>query len=127
MDSALNEKEESCKKLRSELNDKSNELTAKLEEFSNAEKTISELEVNLQAERTNLANEKKNNENAVAVYIKKEERIHNSCKSLFSKFQAIREEMKSVQEEQISQLEEVSQFFVILVRYLQKCLNLIRI
>merc|ERR1712154_710280 len=89
---------------------KSNELTAKLE-FSNAEKTISELEVNLQAERSNLANEKKNNENAVAVYIKKEERIHNSCKSLFSKFQAIREEMKSVQEEQISQLEEVSQFF----------------
>merc|ERR1719410_2478033 len=111
MDSALSAKEETLSKVRAELNDKSVELSAKLEEFSNAEKTISELEINLQAERSNLANEKKNNENAIAVYIKKEERIHNSCKNLFSKFQAIREEMKSVQEEQISQLEEVSQFF----------------
>merc|ERR1712113_675993 len=42
---------------------------------------------------------------------KKAERIHNSCKSLFTKFTGIREEMKSVQEEQISQLEEVSKFF----------------
>merc|ERR1719410_1535886 len=111
MDSALSAKEETLSKIRSDLNSKSAELTAKLEEFSNAEKKISELEINLQAERSNLANEKKNNENAIAVYIKKEERIHNSCKNLFSKFQAIREEMKSVQEEQISQLEEVSQFF----------------
>merc|ERR1712129_276862 len=98
-------------KIRQELNEKSQELSAKLEEFMASEKRISELQINCEALETNLRNEKKNNAMAIGVYQKKEERIHNSCKTLFSKFQAIREEMKSVQEEQISQLEEVSQFF----------------
>merc|ERR1711902_147814 len=107
----LTNKEEQMSKIRQELNEKSQELSAKLEEFMASEKRISELQINCEALETNLRNEKKNNAMAIGVYVKKEERIHNSCKNLFSKFQAIREEMKSVQEEQISQLEEVSQFF----------------
>merc|ERR1712113_13362 len=95
----------------SQLQKKEAKLTAKLEQFANAETQIQQLEVNLEAERQNLENEKKTNQATVATYIKKEERIHNSCKSLFTKFTGIRDEMKSVQEEQISQLEEVSTFF----------------
>merc|ERR1712176_1709443 len=111
MDSQLQEKEAKLTEVTDNLNKKEAELTTKLEQFANAETQIQQLEVNLEAERQNLENEKKTNQATVATYIKKEERIHNSCKSLFTKFTGIRDEMKSVQEEQISQLEEVSTFF----------------
>jgi len=97
--------------LTEDLNKKAAELTAKLEEFSNAETRIAELNVDLEAERQNLENAEKNHNAAIAVHVAKENRVHNSCKSLFTKFTGIREEMKSIQEEQISQLEEVSKFF----------------
>eukprot|EP01084_Bolivina_argentea_P108086 193172_1 len=111
MENQITEKDNKLNDTQNKLNAKEAELTTKLEEFSNAEAKIQELDVNLQAEKQNLQNEKKNNATTIATYIQKEERIHNSCKSLFTKFTAIREEMKSVQEEQISQLEEVSSFF----------------
>merc|ERR1712154_155559 len=110
MTNQLQEKDTKIQQVTDSLNAKEQELTAKLEQFSNAETKIAELEINIKAERQNLENEKKNKA-TLAVYVEKEERIHNSCKTLFTKFQAIRDEMKSVQEEQISQLEEVSQFF----------------
>eukprot|EP00487_Bulimina_marginata_P012354 TRINITY_DN8565_c0_g1_i1.p1 TRINITY_DN8565_c0_g1~~TRINITY_DN8565_c0_g1_i1.p1 ORF type:complete len:233 (-),score=50.32 TRINITY_DN8565_c0_g1_i1:199-897(-) len=111
MTNQLQEKDAKISEITDNLNAKDAELTAKLEEFSNAETRIAEMEVNLNAAEQNLANEKKNRAQALAVYQQKEERIHNSCKSLFVKFQGIRDEMKSVQEEQITQLEEVSNFF----------------
>ena len=43
--------------------------------------------------------------------MEREEMVASKCKKLFTIFNGIRSEMKSVQEEQISQLEEVSSFF----------------
>ena len=111
MNGQLEAKDAQLQDVTDALNQKSSELTTKLEQFSNAETRIAELEVNLEAERQNLENAEKNHAAAVAVHVAKENRVHNSCKSLFTKFAGMREEMKSIQEEQISQLEEVSKFF----------------
>jgi len=93
------------------LTAKETELRTKIEEFANAEAKIEELKINLEAEKQNLENEKKNNKQTLNHYIEREKNVANKCKKLDIIFRGIREEMKSVQEEQISQLEEVSKFF----------------
>lgn len=99
------------KSINEELLKSQTEYSKKLEEFNNAERTIAELNNNLEAEKQKFANEKKDFENTLLSYQTKEDRIHNACKSLFSKFTVIRDEMKSVKEHQIKQLEELHKFF----------------
>jgi len=105
------EKDAKLKEVQDNLTAKETELTSKLEEFANAEASIEELKINLEAEKQNLENAKKNNEAQLKVYVEREANVANKCKKLFTIFNGIREEMKSIQEEQISQLEEVSKFF----------------
>ena len=107
----IQEKDQRLADCQDSLNAKETELNSKIEEFANAEQTIEQLKVDLDAEKQNLANEQKNNEQQIAVYVENEKNVAKKCKNLFSIFNGIREEMKSVQEEQISQLEEVSTFF----------------
>merc|ERR1719361_2850803 len=111
MNAQIEERDSKLQSVTDELNKKDLELTTKLEQFANAETLLAKLQVDLDAERQNLQNAEKNHAAAIAVHVSKENRVHNSCKSLFTKFTGIREEMKSIQEEQISQLEEVSNFF----------------
>jgi len=105
------DKDAKLKETTDALNEKEAELSTKMAAYANAEAEIEALKVDLEAQRQNLENEKTNSKAAVAVYVAKEERIQKQCKSVFAKFAEIRNEMKSVQEQQISQLEEVSKFF----------------
>jgi len=111
MEAQIQAKDAKIAEVGESLNAKDAELTAKMAQFADVEKQIAEMEVNLEAERQNLENEKKNNAAALAGYIAKENRIHECCKSLNKKFSEIKDEMKSVKEEQITCIEAVSKHF----------------
>jgi len=111
MEAQIQAKDSKIAEVGETLNAKDAELTSKMSQFADVEKQIAEMEVNLEAERQNLENEKKNNAAAVAGYIAKENRIHECCKNLNKKFSEIKDEMKSVKEEQITCIEAVSKHF----------------
>jgi len=55
--------------------------------------------------------EKSEYEKQLTIAHQKEERIHTNCKTLFSKFQNIRDEMHNVKQLKIGQLEEMQKSF----------------
>ena len=113
-------KDERLAECQDNLYAKETELDSKIEEFANAKKTIEQLKVDLDAEKQILENEQKNNEQQIAEYVEKEKNIAKKCNNLFAIFNEIRQEMKSVKEEQISQLEEMSKSFGDFAPLLQK-------
>jgi len=105
------EKNQKVQELENEMLKLNNELTNKLKDYNELEIKNQQFQCNMELEIKKNALEKSEYEKQLTIAHQKEERIHTNCKTLFSKFQNIRDEMHNVKQLKIGQLEEMQKSF----------------
>jgi len=97
--------------LENEILKTKNDLSNKLKEYNELEVKNQQMQYNMELEINKNTLEKTEYEKQLKIAQEKDERIHTSCKTLFSTFQIIRDEMHSVKQLKLGQLEEMQKSF----------------